>query len=192
VIAVGFFALVLQPRLADSLGQANGLKRARGWAQTADVVVRRARLEQTRGLSAIAVNNRFLYYALAYYGRDYFREPLAAPLKAWLRGTSAGNQAEASAPLTAANGQRVLAVAYEGWFDSEMAADFIRVQAPEIDDVWLDRNHQRTLEMFVGEGFTPRVRDPATGHPTPAWKPGDAVRASPAPPDAAAQGRPIG
>jgi hypothetical protein len=192
VIAVGFFALVLQPRLADSLGQANGLKRARGWAQTADVVVRRARLEQTRGLSAIAVNNRFLYYALAYYGRDYFREPLAAPLKAWLRGTSAGNQAEASAPLTAANGQRVLAVAYEGWFDSEMAADFIRVQAPEIDDVWLDRNHQRTLEMFVGEGFTPRARDPATGHPTPAWKPGDAVRASPAPPDAAAQGRPIG
>ena len=67
----------------------------------------------TGGLTAIAVNNRFLYYALAYYGRDYFSEPLAAPLKIWLRGTSAGNQAEASAPLTAANGQRVLAIAYE-------------------------------------------------------------------------------
>lgn len=181
-IAVAFFALVLQPRLADSLGQANGLKRARGWAQTAQIVVRRARLEQAGGLSAIAVNNRFLYYALAYYGRDYFREPLAAPLKAWLRGTSAGNQAEASAPLTPANGQRVLAVAYEGWFNTEMAADFTRVLRPEIDDVWLDRKHQRTLEMFVGEGFRPRPRDPATGYPTPAWKPAEAVSPSPTTP----------
>ena len=101
VVAAGFLALILQPRLADSLGQANSLKRARGWAQSAEAVVRKARATAPGALSAIAVNNRFLYYSLAYYGRDYFREPLAAPLKIWLRGTTAGNQAEASAPLDA-------------------------------------------------------------------------------------------
>lgn len=182
VIAAAFLALVVSPRMADSLGAANSLKRARGWAQTADIVIRRARIESPAGLSAITVNNRFLYYALAYYGRGYFREPLAPPLKIWLRGTSAGNQAEASAPMTPAAGQRVLAVAYEGWFNTEMAADFARVLGPEIDDIWLDRRHQRRLDLFVGEGFRPRARDPATGYPRPEWRPGNAVSSSPTPP----------
>ncbi len=178
-VAAGFLALVLQPRIADSLGQANSLKRARGWGQSAEVVVRKAREAAPEGLSAIAVNNRFLYYSLAYYGRAYFREPLAAPLKIWVRGESAGNQAEASAPLTPKDGQRVLAVAYESWFNTEMAADFARVEAPEIDDVWLDRGRQRTLDMFVGVGFRPRPRDPKTGYPTPPWRPGNSVSLSP-------------
>ncbi|HZZ67240.1 MAG TPA: 4-amino-4-deoxy-L-arabinose transferase, partial [Phenylobacterium sp.] len=181
-IAAGFLALALSPRAADSVGAANSLKRARGWAQTADVVIRRARIESPAGLSAIAVNNRFLYYALAYYGRDYFREPLAPPLKVWMRGTAAGNQAEASAPMTAAAGQRILAVAYESWFNTEMAADFAHVLGPEIDDIWLDRKHQRRLDLFVGEGFQPRPRDPVTGYPTPAWRPGSAISPSPTPP----------
>jgi 4-amino-4-deoxy-L-arabinose transferase-like glycosyltransferase len=189
-IAAAFFALVLRPHLADRLGQANGLKRARGWAQTAQIVVRRIRDEQPAGLTAVAVNNRFLYYALAYYGRDYFREPLAAPLKIWVRGVAAGNQAEASAPLTPASGQRVLAVAYESWFNTEMAADFQGVIRPEIDDIWLDPQHQRSLSMFVGEAFQPKPRDPKTGYPRPEWKPGDTVSvrsptrpaASPTPP----------
>jgi 4-amino-4-deoxy-L-arabinose transferase-like glycosyltransferase len=178
VVAAGFLVLVLKPRIADSLGQANSLKRARGWSQTAEIVVRKARATAPGGLSAIAVNNRFLYSSLAYYGRDYFREPLAAPLKIWLRGTAAGNQAEASAPLTPAAGQRVLAVAYESWFNTEMAADFARVEDVEIDDIFLDRKHQRTLDMFVGAGFAPRPRDPATGYPAPQWRPGDAVSPS--------------
>jgi 4-amino-4-deoxy-L-arabinose transferase-like glycosyltransferase len=181
VVAAGFLAMVLKPGLADALGQANSLKRARGWDQSADIVVRRAREAAPGGLTAIAVNNRFLYYSLAYYGRAYFREPLAAPLKIWLRGTAAGNQAEASAPLTPAVGQRVLAVAYESWFNTEMAADFVRVGGPEIDDVWLDRKHQRRLDLFLGQDFRPQPRDPATGYPTPQWKPGNAVSPSPKP-----------
>jgi 4-amino-4-deoxy-L-arabinose transferase-like glycosyltransferase len=182
VIAAGFLAMVIHPRIADSLGQANSLKRARGWDQTAKIIVRKVRDEQPAGLSAIAVNNRFLYYALAYYGRNYFREPLAAPLKIWVRGSGVGNQAEASAPLTPAAGQRVLAIAYEGWFDTEMAADFTHVSGPEIDDIWLDRKHQRTLTLFVGQDFRPKPRDPKTGYPTPEWRPGHAVSATPPPP----------
>ena len=177
-MAAAFVAAVISPRIVDSLGGSNGLKRARGWDQTAQVVVRRARTEQLGGLTAIAVNNRFLYYALAYYGRDYFREPLAAPLTMWLRGTAAGNQAEASAPLTPARGGRVLSVAYESWFNTEMAADFTKVQDPQIDDIFLDRKHQRRVDMFLGLGFAPKPRNPKTGYPSPEWKPGDAVKAT--------------
>jgi 4-amino-4-deoxy-L-arabinose transferase-like glycosyltransferase len=171
VIAAAFFALVLQPRIADSLGQSKDLARARGWDQTADIVVRKARAEAPRGLSAVAVNDPALFGELAYYGRDYFKEPLAAPLKIWIRGMRAGSQVEASAPLTPADGQRVLVVAIEAWFDSEMARDFATTSGKELDDVFIDRKRQRNLEMFVGEGFKPRPRDPKTGHPAPEWTP---------------------
>jgi 4-amino-4-deoxy-L-arabinose transferase-like glycosyltransferase len=181
LVAVAFLALVMSPRMADRLGASNGLKRARGWSETAKTVIHRARVEDPAGLSAIAVNNRFLYYALAYYGRDYLREPLAPSLRIWIRGTAAGNQAEASAPLTPAQGQRVLLVVAESWFDTEIGRDFARVLGKELDDVWLDPKHQRRLEMFVGEGFRPRPRDPATGYPSPAWKAGDTLTVSPSP-----------
>jgi 4-amino-4-deoxy-L-arabinose transferase-like glycosyltransferase len=178
VIAAAFVAAVMSPGLIDSLGGSGALMRARGWDQMAQVVVRRARAEQLGGLSAIAVNNRGLYDALAYYGRDYFREPLAAPLTLWLRGTTAGNRAEASAPLTPSRGGRVLAVAYESWFNTEMAADFAHVQDPQIDDIFLDRSHQRRLDLFLGTDFRPQPRDPKTGFPSPEWKPGNAVKAT--------------
>ncbi len=179
VIVAFFFALVLQPRIADGLGQTNALKRTRGWAQSADIVVRRARLEQPGGLSAIAVNNPAFFYSLAYYARDYFHEPLAPPLKVWLRGTHPSDQTEVAAPLTAGFGDRVLAVAYESRFNTEMAADFTRVLDPEINDVWLNRKDQRRLDMFVGEAFKPGPRNPDTGHPTPEWKPGNSVIPTP-------------
>ena len=179
LIAVAFLAVVIDPALADAIGQSNSLKRARGWDQTARVVIRKARSEAIGGLSSVAVNNRFLYSALAYYARDDLAAPGAPKLTIWIRGQGAGNQAEADAPLTAADGRRVLAVAYEGWFNSEMAADFTKVLRPEIDDIWLDRTHRRTLSLFVGEDFAPRLRDPLTGYPSPEWKPGDRVSPKP-------------
>ena len=179
LVAAALLAVAISPALADRLGASNSLKRARGWRETAQAVVRRSRVEAPAGLTAIAVNNRFLYAGLAYYARDYLAEPLAPKLTIWIRGTGAGNQAEASAPLTPADGQRVLAVAYERWFDTEMARDFARVLAPEIDDIWLDRKHQRTVEMFVGQGFAPKARDPKTGYLTPEWTPSDRLSTPP-------------
>jgi hypothetical protein len=77
------------------------------------------------------------------------------------------NQAETTAPLTPALGRRVLMVAYEGWRREVMEADFARSGGLEIGSVWLDRRHKRRIEMFVGEGFAPRPRDPVSGLPTP-------------------------
>lgn len=162
-VAAFFLAAVISPALADLVGLANGLKRARGWSETADLILERAAREP--GLTAIAVNNRFLFYATAYYGRDAFAEG-APPLTAWLLMEGPRNQAETAAPLTPALGRRVLAVSYEGWRRPEMEADFTSAEDLELVSVRLDRRHKRRIEMFVGRGFSPRPRDPASGLPS--------------------------
>ncbi len=167
LIAALFLAFAISPAFAEKLGAANAFKRAKGWAQTTELVLERAAIEETAGLTAIAVNSRFLYYAMRYYGRDWFSDPTAPPLRAWLLAETPQNQAETSAPLTAAEGRRVLAVALEGNWEKEFAGDFVSTSGREIASVWLDRQRKRRLEMFVGEGFRPLPRDPASGRPTP-------------------------
>lgn len=162
VLAAAFLAFVISPALAEQAGLANGFKRAKGWRQTTDIILDRASLEQD--LSAIAVNDRFLYYAMSYYGRDAVGAP---PLRSWLLMATPQNQAETSAPLTRAEGRRVLAVALEGVYRAEMEADFGRTLGHEIASVWLDSKRKRRIEMFVGEDFRPRPRDPISGRPTP-------------------------
>ncbi|MDB5444243.1 MAG: 4-amino-4-deoxy-L-arabinose transferase [Phenylobacterium sp.] len=165
LLAAFVLLALVQPRVMDAVGGSNSLKRVRGWSQAARVVVERAKLEADAGLSAVAVNDRFTYYALSYYGRDYFLSPGAPPLVCWLLGDTPGNQAERNAPLTPKLGTRVLGVAWESWHVQEMMGDFNRVLGREIDHIWLDRKHERRIEMFVGQGYQPRPRDPVTGLP---------------------------
>lgn len=166
LIAAVVLLVLVQPKAADALGGSNSLKRLRGWSDAAKIVTERARVEQTAGLSAVAVNNRFLYYALAYYGRDYFRSPGAPPLTYWLLTGRPENQAETSAPLDAAHGARVLGVIYEGNYRELMLGDFTRVLGRELDTIVLDPKHRRKLELFVGEGFNPRPRTGPVSDPT--------------------------
>jgi len=164
VVAAAFFAFVMSPRLAEQSGIGNSFKRAKGWDQTTDAVLRRAAVEPD--LTAIAVNNRFLFYAMSYYGRDAFAAG-APPLRSWLLTGAPENQAEASAALSPAEGGRVLAVSMEGNYRREMEGDFRRAGGLEIASIWLDARRKRRIEMFVGEGFAPKPRDPATGRPIP-------------------------
>ncbi|WP_374469173.1 ArnT family glycosyltransferase [Phenylobacterium sp.] len=166
-VAALFLAFTISPAFAERMGAANSFKRAKGWAQTTELALARAEAEAAgpAGLSAIAVNSRFLYYAMRYYGRDWFEDPSAPPLRAWLLADTPQNQAETSAPLTVSQGRRVLAVALEGNWRAEMEGDFRRAYGAEIAGVRLDAKRRRRIEMFVGEGFAPRPRDPLTGRP---------------------------
>ncbi len=161
----------VRPDLADRIGAANAFKRSRGWDSTVDSLIARARDEQRgQGLSAVALDDRFLFNAAAYYGRDYFRHLGAPPLTMWMRRPTANNQAEAESPLVPTLGRRVLAASYEGWYAPEMAADFKAVSGREVLRVRLDAKNHRRVEMFVGEGFAPLKRDPVTGLP-PNYRP---------------------
>ena len=166
--ALAAFVLVafVQPRIADAIGASNSLKRVRGWQETTGLVIDRAEEASANGgLSAVAVNDRFLYYTFAYYGRQYFGKAGAPPLAYWLLAATPQNQAETSAPLTPAQGARVLGVVYEGFHRQAMVADFGRTSGYEINHVGLDRKHTRRIDLFIGEGYRPQPRDPVTGLP---------------------------
>lgn len=147
-----FLTWAAWPRTADAMGVSNSFKRARGWSQTVEAIIDRARREPS--LTAVAVDDRFLFNVAAYYGRDYFGKD-GPPLKMWVSGPVPGNQAEAEAPLTAAQGARVLAASLEGVYRDRMAADFARSEVVEISRVRLDPKRTRRTELLIGEGFAP-------------------------------------
>lgn len=173
-LSVFMLLATANPALMDETGQSNAIKRARGWEQMARQVTERARLEQINGgLSAIAVDDRFLFNALSYYGRDYIGAPDAPPLTIWLRKSHAGNQAEATAPLTPALGRRVLVVSLEGLQADRIKADFATAEtvtilrqvlglkcAARYADNQKKYEHRclRRETLIIGEGFAP-VKD---------------------------------
>lgn len=173
LIAVGFVAALAVPGLADALGAGNAFKRARGWKEaTANVVAAARSANAQRALSAVAVDDRFLFNALAYYGRDDHGRPagaLPAPLKAWVHLAKAENQAEAEAPLGAESGRRVLAVSANAPYLTAFRADFGRIEdaTPPSITTRLDKKHDRRLDLFIGEAFAPQPRAAVTGRPTP-------------------------
>lgn len=164
-LAAVFLACVISPALADTIGLANGFKRSRGWRDTTAAVLARAAREP--GLTAIAVDDRFLFNAMAYYGRDALARPGAPPLRMWVREAVPQNQAEATAPLTGANGRRVLGASLVERFRPEFQADFVAASPANAAEVRLDRKRTRRIELFIGSDFRPLPRDPRTGLPPP-------------------------
>lgn len=163
-LAAGLFlAAAVSPVFADRIGLANSFKRVRGWEASTRAVLDRAGREP--GLTAIAVDDRFLFNAMTYYGRDYFARPDAVPLTMWMRRPRPNTQAELEAPLTRALGRRVLAASLDDVYLDEMRGDFVQVLAPATASVALDAVRRRRVSMFVGEALTPAPRDPLTGLP---------------------------
>lgn len=167
-----FLVWVVSPRTAEAMGAANSFKRVKGWEVMSEAVVRRAEIEMAdRGLTAIAVDDRFLFNALAYYGRNFLNRPGAPPLKIWLRRNHAGNQAEAQSPLTPALGGRVLVVTAAEVKISEdggrrmqpridlLSGDFAASRTLEVSRARLDSRRLRRTVLILGEGYQPRPKD---------------------------------
>ncbi|WP_297510499.1 glycosyltransferase family 39 protein [uncultured Caulobacter sp.] len=167
LFALFFMVCMVSPRVADAVGLSNGFKRVRGWEQTVQAIVDRTREEQALhgGVTSVAMDDRFVYNAAAYYGRAYFGQPGAPPLKMWVHEAHPQNQAETEAPLTAAFGRRALIVSLEGGYRPEIEQDFQHSGDLQIARVRLDRKRTRRIDLFIAEGFRPLPRDPITGLP---------------------------
>ena len=164
VMAV-FLAAAVSPRLADALHMANSLKRARGWEAVDALVTGEARALGPTTLSAIAVDDRFTFNAMSYYGRRNW-PPGAPPLTVWVREIGPRNEAETVSPLK--DGRRVLFVDIGGAYRAEALRDFAHVHPLGAWKVWTDPRHYREVFLFVGEDYRRRPRDPHTGLPIPA------------------------
>lgn len=165
ILAALFLAAIVSPAAAAALRSDNSFKVARGWKASTDWVLARAQTQARAGrLDAVAVDDRFLFNALAYYGRD---RAWPAPLRMWVREIRPRNQAETEKPLTPALGGRVLMIDVWETYRREAARDFSRTGPVARVALPLDRRRARVLGAFVGEGFQPRPRDPVTGLPTP-------------------------
>lgn len=164
VAAALIAAAVVSPTAAAALHVDNGLKRARGWRAGAQLVRDHvARTAAGGGVTALAVDDRFMFNALAYYGRAWLAQPGAPPLRMWVHEARAKNQAEAVAPLTVPQGARVAFVS-TAW-PRESRWDFRDVSDVRTAQVRLDGRRTRPLLLFVGTTFSPRPRDPHTGLP---------------------------
>lgn len=167
LVAAVFLACVLNQGVAERLNLTNSFKRAKGWEQMTEQIAERAMREPRGSLSAVAVNDRFLFNAAAYYGRDYFGKNGEPPLAMWVRESHPQNQAESTAPLTTANGARVLAVALDEVYLNEMKRDFRVIGSTEVIGARLDRKRTRKAALFIGEELSPAPRDPVSGQPAP-------------------------
>ncbi len=108
LVAAVILLAVGAPPVVDAVGLSRRLERQRGWAQTASVVAGAARGEAAHGpLTAIAVEERYMFNEIAYYGRGFLASPGAPPLR-MRPAARALNEAELSSPLTIAEGGRVL------------------------------------------------------------------------------------
>jgi 4-amino-4-deoxy-L-arabinose transferase-like glycosyltransferase len=167
VLASLFLVWVIDPRTAEAMGMANAFKRARGWDQTVQAIIERTREEQALrgGVTAVAVDDRFLYNVAAYYGRDYFGTPAAPPLRMWVHEIAPRNQAETEAPLDAALGRRALIASLEGTYRAKIKQDFKATSDLQIVRVRLDKKRSRRTDLFIAQGFAPVPRDPVTGLP---------------------------
>lgn len=167
VLAALFLTWVIAPRTAEAMGMANSFKRARGWDQTVQAIIARSREEQALhgGLTAVAVDDRFLYNVAAYYGRDYFGTPAAPPLRMWVHEIAPRNQAETEAPLDAGLGRRALVASLEGTYRAKIKQDFAATSDLQIVSVRLDKKRSRRTDLFIAQGFAPVARDPVTGLP---------------------------
>ena len=155
LLALAGLVAVTQPQLLDRFGLSNALKGVRGGRELTAMIVAQAQAQAqppSAPLTAVAIDDRELFNLAAYYGRAYFGVT-GPPLKAWLPGPYPANEGELTAPLTVANGARVLAASHDGANTPAMRSQFQTAGETAIGNVWLDRKHHRSVAMFVGEGF---------------------------------------
>jgi 4-amino-4-deoxy-L-arabinose transferase-like glycosyltransferase len=159
LVAAALLAVLADPHIADAAGEGRRLQRVRGWDVTADLVTSAARAAAAHGgLSAVAVEDRYMFNALAYYGRDYFEAPGSAPLR-MRPAAKALNEAELSDPLTPAEGRRALIAETRGLPEHPgLPGEFARTTPVGQWTIQLGGKKTRVVQLMLGEGYTPRAR----------------------------------
>ena len=157
-VAALLLAVLADPHIADATGNGRRLARVRGWDVTAALVTAAARSAQAHGgLSAVAAEDRYMFNALAYYGRGYFQARGSAPLR-MRPAAKAMNEAELSDPLTPAEGRRVLIAESAGLPEHPgLPGEFARITPVGQWTIRLGGGKTRVVELSIGQGYKPEL-----------------------------------
>ena len=153
-IALIFPVLMLLPDdQADALGLSNSLKRVRGWENTATAVFDKA---EAIGATAILTDEREIWHALDYYGRN--RADI--PVYSWRRYGVAKSFAEAEA-LDPNTNQLILVASYRPTFRPLIRAEFnaLTFAGDHAEELGARANGcalTRRLVFYEAIGFNPR------------------------------------
>ena len=152
-VAALLLVVLAAPRIADATGNGRRLSRVRGWAETASFVTDSARAHP--GLTAVAVEDRYMFNELAYYGRGYFAGAGAIPLR-MRPAARVLNEAELSSPLRPQEAGRVLIAESAGLPPSPaLPGDFQRLTPAGRLVIALGGGKTREIVLLIGEGYRP-------------------------------------
>ncbi|MCF6219502.1 MAG: glycosyltransferase family 39 protein [Robiginitomaculum sp.] len=171
------FATII-PAFANMVGQANAFKRVRGWPETESIIARAANAgHEGRNFTAIATDNRLVFYDLLYYGIE---KDTGLPLRMWRNTSYINHHAEATASLaasTVADGPILIVNYYRDCedgpaaeftnciarvhahgkltFAEKLREDFIRLEKLPPLTLDLGGGKTRKLNLWAGYGYTP-------------------------------------
>ncbi len=150
VLALVLVSVMMSPRLTDTLGLANSVKRLRHWPATVSAVEAAvARGHDGHAYTLIATDKRIVFYDLKYYGMEQ-----TLPLRMWMLHSAPQNHAELTARLESSDGP-VLIVSYYDRYEAELREDFTRLEALPAIDIDLGGGKHRRLQLWAGYGYTP-------------------------------------
>jgi 4-amino-4-deoxy-L-arabinose transferase-like glycosyltransferase len=150
VAASGLLAAAfLSPAVADAAGQANTFKQTRGWTETTTAILEAA---AAGGYRTVVFDDRFVFHAVDYYGRD---RPRGEALAMWRRYEAPSGHAEACCALTSGAAGPILLVSQFPPYDPWFAADFTDLAPAGQIVVALGDGIKRRLRLFSATGFAP-------------------------------------
>ena len=160
-VAALLLAVLAWPGIVDAAGAGRRLARVRGWQATADIVTSAARSAQDHGgLTAVAVEDRYLFNELAYYGRDYFAAQGSAPLR-MRPAAQALNEAQLSNPLRPEEAGRALIAETAGSPPvPALPGDFAKLKPLGRWSLPLGGRKTREVVLQIGQGYLSGSRRP--------------------------------
>lgn len=153
VVGLVFLVVWAFPTLADSLGASAGMKGVRGWEETTEKVVARAR---ELDASAIMLDDRELWHAVDYYGRNLNMPPI----RAWQRGPTPRSHAEEAGKMLPGDDRKLLIASISPGLRMMLRDDFATIEPIGYVDVKLTPKRDRRLKLYLASGYRQHERTP--------------------------------
>ena len=153
VVGLVFLVVWAFPTLADSLGASAGMKGVRGWKETAEQVVARAK---ELDASAIMLDDRELWHAVDYYGRNLDMPPI----RAWQRGPTPRSHAEEAGKMLPGDDRKLLIASISPGLRMMLRDDFAKIEPIGYVDVKITPKRDRRLKLYLASGYHQHERTP--------------------------------